>query len=139
MAKSQQTIIVPHNLDHSGHWLLVKIFTTGIGIETGVRLIRAGLSFAVIGAPARYTKTNKLGVFSYGAIMEMEALKPWSLKQNLYDIGSESEVVHHRHIMRLETAHMHSLTAVLNPMLTSCLYLLHLLVVLVVQEEERKS
>ena len=101
VAISQQAIIVPHNLDHSGHRLLVEIFTkesgdSGIGIETGVRLIRAGLSFAVTGAPARYkaaedyAKTNKLGIFSYGAIMEMEALKPWSLKQHLHDIGSET-------------------------------------------------
>ena len=103
IAQSKHTFLVPHGADQSGDRLLVELYThetddCTIWEETGVKMIKSGLSFPTEGAPpqyieaAAYAKENKHGIWEYGEVLNDDRLKPWNLKHELLNIGAETEV-----------------------------------------------
>ncbi len=104
LAKSEETLLVPLEKDRSGLRLMVEIFTrqnadsVEHGVETGVRLVRAGLSFPIDDGPARCrlarnrAKVARAGVWRFGEGVDDSRLKPWNLKRFL-DSPGESERV----------------------------------------------
>lgn len=104
LALSVETLVVPLERDLRGGRLVVEIFTRQSddekphGEETGVRLIKAGLSFPTEEAPTHCkaalleAKNAEAGVWEFGQAMDDPRLKPWALKRVLTLPGNFYEV-----------------------------------------------
>ena len=107
LAQAKKTYLVSHGPDRSGGRLLVEIFTHESDDRvcwesTGVKLIKAGLSFPTAGAPPQYTdaveraKESSSGIWKFGEVLNDEQLKPWVLKRHLVNVNDATEVeLHH--------------------------------------------
>ena len=92
LANSKRTVIVAYGADRSGQRILVEIMTyegdRTVGVPSGWRLIKLGLSFATDDALMLYkdaeqnARAASKGMYQYGEVFTGPELKPWALKHD---------------------------------------------------------